>query len=436
MKPPSTSSNEQRVILVTGANGYIASQLIPRLLDRGYLVRCLVRDSAHLRDRLWFGQVQVCQGDVTIPETLRSALQGVTTAYYLVHSMASGGNHYAEKDLSAAREFALQAQGAGVDQIIYLGGLANPDTKIARHLLSRIHTGDSLRSGGVPVIEFRAGVIVGPGSISFEMIRFLTEQFPVIICPRWMTNLSQPIAIQNILDYLLAALDRKVVENQIIEIGGSQVMTYAETLLVYARERGLKRRLFLLSFNPVRIFAGFLSFLTPVPASITRPLVEGLKSNSVVRDGLAQTEFPQIQPVNYTDAVRLSLDMLHPRWVEPLWRQNSSKPKAFMHAGFCILHHQFESIHQNQDVIKQEFTRSGRWVLDSGRNEQTDPIFLLQWQGNIPGKVWLEGSLVQDRLSIALLFAPRGFFGFWLWYFGFFRIWFWGLKRKIHNQLG
>ncbi|HET8706904.1 MAG TPA: NmrA family NAD(P)-binding protein, partial [Pseudomonadales bacterium] len=194
-----------KLVLVTGATGYIASRLIPRLLDAGYRVRCLAREPRRLNGRSWFRQVEVIQGDATIPSTLHVALDGVHTAYYLIHNMTHG-HGYTELELNSARAFTSAAEEAGVEHIIYLGGLADPEQHIAPHMRSRIETGRVLREGKVPVTEFRAGVITGSGSISFEMIRFMTELFPVVLGPLWLKNKSQPIAIQNVIDYLFAAL--------------------------------------------------------------------------------------------------------------------------------------------------------------------------------------------------------------------------------------
>ena len=194
-----------KLILVTGATGYIASRLIPRLLDAGYPVRCLARDPRRLRGRNWFRAIEVVEGDVTNASSLKRALEGVHTAYYLIHNM-SYGHGYTSLELESARTFALAAAQAGVEHIIYLGGLADPEQHIAPHMRSRIETGRVLREGRVPVTEFRAGVITGSGSISFEMIRFMTELFPLVPGPLWMRNKSQPIALENVIDYLLAAL--------------------------------------------------------------------------------------------------------------------------------------------------------------------------------------------------------------------------------------
>ncbi len=238
-----------KLILVTGATGYIASRLIPRLLERGYRVRALARDPMQLQGRSWFSQIEVVPGDVVTPESLAGALQGVDTAYYLIHNMASGRG-YIPRELEGAKNFASAAAQAGCRHIIYLGGLADPNQRIAPHMLSRIKTGEVLRQGSVPVTEFRAGVIVGPGSISFEMIRFMTEQFPILPGPSWLKNRSQPIAAQNVIDYLLAALDISDGHGQIFEIGGPQVRIYSDLMLTYARVRGLTRRLIMLPGIP------------------------------------------------------------------------------------------------------------------------------------------------------------------------------------------
>jgi uncharacterized protein YbjT (DUF2867 family) len=194
------------LILVTGATGYIASRLIPRLLDSGYRVRALARNPLRLKGRSWLHQVEVVQGDVMIPSTLASALEDVHTAYYLIHNMSSG-HGYTELELEGARNFVNAAEISGIEHIIYLGGLADTGKNIGSHMRSRIETGAVLRQGRVPVTEFRAGVVAGSGSISFEMIRFTTEFLPIILGATWMNNMSQPIAIQNVIDYLCRAVN-------------------------------------------------------------------------------------------------------------------------------------------------------------------------------------------------------------------------------------
>jgi len=415
----------QELVLVTGASGYIASQLIPLLLEHGLKVRCLVRNPDHLRTRKWVSEVEVTSGNLTQPESLLPALHGVSSAYYLVHSMSSGQD-YIEQDIKAARDFSTLAKQAGVKHIIYLGGLADPQDEIASHMRSRIDTGQALRCGGVPVTEFRASVIIGPGSISFEMIRFLTEQFPIIICPHWMPNLSQPIAIQNILDYLLAALDIPEPVNQVFEIGGSEVMPYAETMLRYARLRGLQRKVVILPFNPVRILAFFMSWFTPVPRAITRPLVEGLCSHSIIHNDSARQVFPEIQPMGYGQAVQLSLERLIPNQVEPIWRQTEMPVRSSKHAGFCILQRQVTSkadawviLEAIQDRFKNknyELVNAEEWLSGSA----CEKILLIRSNRKLPGQLWQEWRVTSaenhTNIAQAILFAPKGLTGFLGWY--------------------
>jgi len=197
--------SDSKLILVTGATGYVGGRLVPRLLAAGYRVRCLVRDPARLQGRAWLNQVELATGDMFRPDLLVAAMRDVQVVYYLVHSLG-GGSDFSERDLLAARNCASAAKQAGVERIIYLGGLGDPQAALSPHLRSRQETGAALREAGVPVTEFRAAVIVGSGSLSFEMIRYLTERLPVMICPKWVFTRIQPIAIRNVLDYLVAAL--------------------------------------------------------------------------------------------------------------------------------------------------------------------------------------------------------------------------------------
>jgi uncharacterized protein YbjT (DUF2867 family) len=224
------------MVLVTGATGYVGGRLVPQLVDAGYRVRVLARDPERLKDRSWHARVEIAQGDVLQAETLTNAMQGVDAAYYLVHSM-SELRDFRNRDLTAARNFGRAARAANVQRIIYLGGLGNPDEKLSKHLRSRQETGDALRESGVPVTEFRAAIIVGSGSVSFEIIRTMTERVPLMICPRWVYVRVQPIAIRDILDYLVTALRVPESAGRIIEIGGADVQKYGDMMLGYARAR-------------------------------------------------------------------------------------------------------------------------------------------------------------------------------------------------------
>ncbi len=304
-----------KLILVTGATGYIASRLIPRLLDSGYRVRCLARNPLRLKGRSWSRYVEVVQGEITTPATLAPVLVGIHTAYYLVHNM-SYGHGYIQRELQGAHTFASAAEKAGVEHIIYLGGLADPEKHIAPHMRSRIETGNTLRRETVPVTEFRAGVIVGSGSISFEMIRFMTELCPVIPGPLWMKNKSQPIAIQNVIDYLLAALENPNGRGKIFEIGGSDITTYRDLMLLYARIRGIQRRMILLPGIPLWFMASGVGLMTPVPYPIAYALIGGLANDSVIRQDEACKVFPEVKLIDFDSATKDALARTHPDFIE------------------------------------------------------------------------------------------------------------------------
>jgi uncharacterized protein YbjT (DUF2867 family) len=283
--------------------------LVKFLLDNGYAVRVLVRDPTRLQDQAWVDKVDVLQGDVLDPETLSPAMNGVTVVYYLIHSM-TGNEDFHKRDLIAADNFGNAAKSAGVEQIIYLGGLGDPEADLSEHLKSRQATGLSLANSGVPVTELRAAIIVGSGSISFEMIRYLTERIPIMICPRWVFTRVQPIAIQDVLAYLTEAMEVKESSGRIIEIGGADVMTYADMMMGYAKQRGLRRYIIPVPVLTPGLSSYWVHWMTPIPASIARPLIEGLRNEVVVRDDTAKKLFPDIHPVDYATAARSALENL------------------------------------------------------------------------------------------------------------------------------
>ena len=308
----------QQHVLVTGVTGYVGGRLVTRLCEAGYRVRALVRDPNRLQGYPWYDQVEVAQGDVLQAESLVDAMQGIDVAYYLIHSLGGAGD-FAGRDIRAAHNFSVAAAQAGVKRIIYLGGLGDPASDLSPHLRSRQHTGEVLRSTIVPVTELRAAVIVGSGSISFEMIRYLTERLPIMICPRWVYTRIQPIAIRNVLDYLVACMETPTSAGQIIEIGGANVLTYAEMMQIYAEVRGLKRILLPVPVLTPTLSAYWVHWVTPISARIAHPLIEGLRNEVVVRNDQAQLLFPQIQPMGYRQAVELALQKLSAKQVETSW---------------------------------------------------------------------------------------------------------------------
>ncbi len=296
----------QPIVLVAGATGYVGGKLVPCLLREGYRVRALVRDPGPVRNRPWSRQVEVAQGDVLRPETLLPAMEGVESAYYLVHAMAEGPGFHS-RDVAGAENFGTAAREAGVKRILYLGGLGNPATRLSQHLRSRQRIGEVLRGSGIPVTEFRAAIIVGAGSISFQLIRDITDHLPVIVCPIWVWTQVQPIAIADVLSYLVSALRVPESEGKIIEIGGSDVLTYRDMMLRYARARHKIRLLITVPAPTPHLSPHWLELVTTISPSIALALLEGLRNRVVVRDDLAYRLFPEIRPMSYANALRLAL---------------------------------------------------------------------------------------------------------------------------------
>lgn len=417
------------LILVTGASGYIASRLIPRLLDAGYRVRCLARDPRRLSGRSWFRHVEVIQGDVTTPSTLPAALEGVQTAYYLIHNMTYG-HGYTSLELDSAHAFAAAAEQAGVEHIIYLGGLADPEQHIAPHMRSRIETGYVLREGNVPVTEFRAGVITGSGSISFEMIRFMTELFPVVPGPSWMKNKSQPIAIQNVIDYLLAALTNPNGRGGVFEIGSSDITTYGDLMLRYARARGLNRRMLLIPGIPVWFMAFGVGLMTPVPYPIAYALIGGLSTDSVVKHPEALSVFPEVKLIDFDTATKNALEKTHPNYIERVWDDGSQAAKSIKHEG-CFIDHREIRVNAVQEKVE--------CVLDELPGDREKGIRGIE-KKFLFGTQWVEWRVrhVTDvtYVSQTVFFCPHGLPGFLYWYllFPFHKLKFRGLIYKIARQ--
>ena len=305
--------------LVTGATGYIGGRLAPRLLDAGHAVRCLSRSAGRLRDVPWASRVEIAEGDLSDPATLPAALEGVDVAYFLVHSL--GQPDFERLDREAARNFAAAARAAGVRRIIYLGGPEPPAVGVqSAHLRSRAEVARILLDSGVPTAVLRAAVIIGSGSASFEMLRHLTERLPVMITPRWVQNRIQPIAVRDVLRYLVECADLPADVNRAFDVGGTDVLTYLEMMRRYARVAGLRRRIIV----PVRVLSPWLSAhwvgaITPVPNAIARPLVGSLIHEAFAHEHDIAAHVPDDGLLGFDEAVRLALGKVRDANVETRW---------------------------------------------------------------------------------------------------------------------
>jgi len=465
---PLPRASHGQVVLVSGATGYVGGRLVPRLVAAGHRVRCLVRDPSRLEGRDWLPHVEVVAGDALVPGGLADAMAGVDVAYYLIHSML-GGEGFRERDVAAARIFAGAAAEAGVRRIVYLGGLGDPEEDLSDHLRSRQDTGDALREAGVPVTEFRAAVVVGSGSISFEMMRYLTERLPVIICPKWVHTKVQPIGVDDLLRYLVGALDVPESAGRVIEVGGADVRTYGDMMLGYAQARGLRLRLRL---QPVpmltpALLSYWVHFVTPIPSTIARPLIEGLGCEVIVRDDVARRLFPQIHPVDYMTALRAAIATLESGEVETSWADalvtsgRDGIPKVLTQQdGLMFECRQLHVAADPADVFAVCLGIGGRrgygyadWIweargaidrlvggvglrrgrrdprelrvgdaLDFWRVEAVEPGRLLRLRAEmkVPGRAWLQFETLPHDGGTLLVqtayFAPKGLPGILYWY--------------------
>lgn len=409
-------------VLVTGATGYVGSRLVPRLLGEGHRVRCISRSPARLRAAPWLAEVETAEADVLDRATLDQPLDGVEAVFYLVHSIGSA--ELATTDRRGAENMADAATAAGVRRLVYLGGLVPTGTGASPHLASRAEVGQILLDGPVPAVVLQAGVIVGSGSASFEMLRYLTERLPVMVTPKWVRSQVQPIAIFDVLRYLVGALALPADLNRRLDVAGPDVLTYAEMMQRYAAIAGLRRRVIV----PVPVLSPWLSshwieVVTPVPKAIAQPLIESLRSSVVAHEHDIEQWIPG-PPLPFDDAVRLAL--AHPRGAPP----NSDRipvsgpgdPQPLdppWSGGTVLASERSIRVPDGADVAR----RLGR-VRGRGRSAETvgdgAVRLALRPPSPLPGDEWLEYRVEPTRGGVVLhqrvTFLPHGLAGIVAWY--------------------
>jgi len=446
-------------VLLTGANGYIGRRLKQKLLGEDITLRMLVRNPKSVDATL---DIEVVEGNSFDKASLRVALEGIDTAYYLIHSLQE--HNYKELDKQSAKNFLDIAIEQGVKRIIYLGGLGIKE-EASEHLLSRIETGEILssRPQEIETLWIRAGVIIGSGSASFEIIRHLTEKLPLMVTPKWVTTLAQPIGVDDVISYLNTSKDIKISGNLVVDIG-SEIMTYKEMMLGCAKALGLRRWIIPLPILTIKLSSYWLNLFTPVPYSVAQSLIEGLSSEVILQNNHAKEYFPQIEPLPFEEAVKQSIkemeeNQVFSRWSDAGGREDIWQEKYSDDASSAILldrqslplnglskeklYDTFCSIGGKEGWFGYDWLWEIRGWLDKmiggaglnrGRRDSyklrvgesvdfwrvedliPNERLLLHAQMKVPGKAWLEFKIAGDNLIQTAYFYPRGLWGRLYWY--------------------
>jgi uncharacterized protein YbjT (DUF2867 family) len=460
---PTRSSVGTRIILVTGASGYVGGRLVRALEERCERVRCLARRPQDIAPRV-SPDIEVVGGDVQDAPSLARALDGVDTAFYLVHGMGSRSDFQGE-DRRGATNFALAARAAGVRRIVYLGGLGTA-TDLSPHLASRHEVGRILRESGVTTIELRASIILGSGSLSFEMIRALVERLPVLVTPRWVRQLTQPIAIEDVIAYLVASPDTAVAGSEVIEIGGPERVSYLDLLREHARQRGLKRLIVRVPVLTPWLSSLWLGLVTPVYARVGRKLIDSLRNETVVTSSRARELFPTIVPRGMREALARARanedrELAETRWTDARSSLGPTAPWGGAHAGSRLVDSRALPVAATSHASFAAITRIGgeagwyyaNWLwrvrgaldlivggagmrrsrrdpgallpgdpLDFWRVEavESDRLVRLRAEMKVPGRAWLQFEVLGEGdhsvIRQTALFEPRGLAGLAYWY--------------------
>jgi uncharacterized protein YbjT (DUF2867 family) len=472
------------ITLLTGASGYVGGRLRRALEAAGRPLRCMARRPEYLHSRVAAG-TEVVAGDVLNPDSLAGALRGVHTAYYLIHSMASSRD-YAENDRTGAESFATAARAAGVRQIVYLGGLGHGE-RLSRHLASRQEVGRILRESGVPTIEFRASIVIGSGSLSFELVRALVEKLPAMVTPSWVDTLTQPIGIEDLVAYLVAALDLPAGESATYEIGGPDRVSYGDLMREYGKLRGLRRVMLPVPLLTPRLSSLWLGLVSPVYARVGRELIDGVRNATVVEDDRALRDFsvrPRgIREVLARALVNEDLGFAATRWSDALSSQRTPKGWGGVKFGSRRVDSRAAWVDRPPEQAFRPISQIGgdagwyfgnRWwrlrglldiavggpglrrgrrdpesvmvgdTLDFWRVDAMEPGRLLRLAAEmrLPGRAWLQfevtpenrGSLIRQTA----LFEPVGVGGLLYWYglWGIHQFVFAGMLRGIVRAAG
>jgi len=462
-RPAPSRGTGTRILLVTGASGYVGGRLVRALTERGERVRCLARRPQDVVARVAPG-TEVVRGDVLDASTLGAALDGIDTAFYLVHAMGSRRDFQVE-DLRGAMNFANAARDAGVRRLVYLGGLGTA-TDLSPHLASRQEVGRTLRESGVPTIEFRASIILGSGSLSYEMIRALVERLPVLVTPRWVRQLTQPIAIEDVIDYLCAAPDAAVTDSEVVEIGGPDRVSYLDLMREHAAQRRLRRFIIGVPVLTPALSSAWLGLVTPVYARIGRKLIDSLRNETVVTSGRAAALFPDIRPRGMREALeraRVNEDgeFAETRWTDARSSLGGAPSWGGTPTGSRLVDSRATSVAATSRASFEAITRIGgsvgwyyadwawqlRGALDllvggagmrrSRRDPDTlfpgdpldfwrveaverDRLLRLRAEMKVPGRAWLQFDVSDEglgsRIRQTALFEPRGLAGLAYWY--------------------
>ena len=454
---------DQRKILLTGASGYVGGRLLSALEEVGYDLRCMTRRPDELRQRA-APTTEVCQGDVLKPDTLTEALCGVDVAFYMVHSMGAQSD-FSMEDRTAAQHFVREAEAAGVSRIIYLGGLGDEDDVDSAHLRSRHEVGRILRGSRVETLELRASIIIGSGSLSFEMIRNLVNRLPVMVTPRWVYSLAQPIAIEDVIRYLLESIDVPLSGSEVVEIGGTDQVAYVEIMKEFAHQRGMRRLIVPLPVLSPKLSSLWLGLVTPLYARVGRKLIDSVRHDTIVRSYRAKTLF-SVRPMGMRQAIERALineerDFAQTRWSDALSSAVDEKNWGGMQFGSrlvdsrsvrlsCSPADAFGPIRRIGGNVGWYYAnalwrvrgfidlllggpgmRRGRRdpehvrigdALDFWRVEEieADRLLRLRAEMKVPGRAWLQFEIREEGGECVVrqtaIFDPLGLFGLLYWY--------------------